>query len=122
MIYVGTVILSLASEESTPHQVINYCPQTYYYFRCEVSSSLRLVWKVNDIEELRLSPSSKPSDIFPEEPLNFLVQSVEVGNSPSQTNFVSYLWFNTGNVDVNNVSCESNEETHKMLMERNGNT
>jgi hypothetical protein len=115
----GTVVLSVASEESIPHRVIHYCPQTYYYFRCEVSSSLRLVWRVNDIEMLRLGPSSKPSDMFPEEPLNFLVQSVEVGDSPSQTNFVSYLWFNTGNVDWNSVSCESNEETHKIMMEIN---
>ncbi|CAI8017170.1 hypothetical protein GBAR_LOCUS10470, partial [Geodia barretti] len=114
----GTVLLSVASEENTPKNVLYYCPETYYYFRCDVTSSDRLVWRVNDIEKLRLGPTFKPSDIFPEEPLNFLLQSVVVGNSSSQTTFVSYLWFNTS--DVNSVSCESNEETRTLVLERNG--
>jgi hypothetical protein len=64
------------------------------------------VWKVSGEEKLRLGSNTLPSDIFPEEPLNFFIQNVTVGDSPLQTTFVSYLWFNSSKYPATNVTCE----------------
>ena len=48
------------------------------------------------------------SEITPEEPLNILLQQKTLGTTEDETNFVSYLWFNSLNLnDSANISCDN---------------
>lgn len=96
-----------SSNNMSPTDALCIFPERYYYFRCEVKNSLQQVWKVNDVEMIRLGPTSRNSDFFPTEPLNFLVQEVITGDSPFQTSYVSYLWFNSSNYNITSIACEN---------------
>jgi hypothetical protein len=106
------VELSHSSHETSSSSLNTFCysPQKYHYFRCEVRGSLRQVWSLSGVEEFRLGPGSRPGDFSTAEPLNIFVQDVIPSDNPTQTDFVSYLWFNTSNLTPTNVTCGSSEK------------
>jgi hypothetical protein len=99
------------------YDLIQYCPDTYYYFRCEVKQSLYQFWLINGIEEERYVTNSVPFEERPREPLNFLLQSVTpFGGSEEVGSYISYLWFNSRN-NVTSVTCGSDEYPRTIRLE-----
>lgn len=98
------------SAQYTTVRTIKYCPDTYYFFRCNITGA-RQIWKRNGIEVYRFVVNTVVSDITPEEPLNILLQQKIRGTREDETNFVSYLWFNSSNLnDTENISCDNDAE------------
>ena len=81
----------------------------YYFFRCEVTASLRLTWKVAGEEKRRFGPTSELNIPLSEDNFNFLLIK-RTGDAPSQ-DFVSYMWLNHSLVHESlDVSCESHDD------------
>ena len=81
---------------SSPTQGVYYiCPATMFYFRCEVIKCIYLKWLVSGSEEYTVFPYSMPSDLVLQDPLNILIHTVSAGAVETDTNFTSYLWFNS---------------------------
>ena len=66
-----------------------------YYFRCEVTKCSHLKWEVSGEEVLAVFPYSSQNDVIPTDPLNLLIHTISHGDVETETNFTSYLWFNS---------------------------
>ena len=66
-----------------------------YYFRCEVTKCSHLKWEVSGEEVLEVFPYSSRNDIIPADPLNLLIHTISQSDVETETNFTSYLWFNS---------------------------
>jgi hypothetical protein len=61
-----------------------------------VVKSSQLTWSINGVEEISVVPGNKPADFpSPHDPLNILIQSVDVGAREDETNFTSLLWLHS---------------------------
>ena len=97
--------------------MIQYCPDAYYYFRCEVKQSLYQYWLISGIVKERYVVNSVPFEERPREPLNFLLQSVTpFGGSEEVGTYISYLWFNS-RYNVASVTCGSDEYPRTIRLE-----
>ena len=102
--FLGNIQLLCSGGMTNYDGLINFCNNTYYYCRCEVVKSSQLTWSVNGVEEITVIPGSKPSDFPPpHDPLNILIQSVDVGAREDETNFTSLLWLHS-NYFLSNTS------------------
>ena len=101
--FLGNVRVSYASELNPAIQTedLFFCPDSYHYFRCDIIECSHLTWMINGNEVQTLFTSDSTTDDFPHDPLNnkplnILVQSIQLGEREHETNFTSYLWFNSG--------------------------
>ena len=112
----------LCSGEMTNYNgSINFCNNTYYYCRCEVVKSTQLTWSVNGVKEITVVPGSDFPP--PQDPLNILIQSVDVGALEDETNFTSLLWLHS-NYFLSNTSllveCASAESQSSIRFKQPG--
>ena len=64
------------------------------------------VWKVSNVEVFRLSPNSREKAYHQNMNYNLLVENVTLGDSPSQTTYVSHMWFRSSIINDNtSVTC-----------------
>ena len=102
------------------------CPQSSYYFRCDVIICSLLRWNVSGNMNTIIYPYSKTSDIEPQDPLNILIQSVSLGTAENETNFTSYLWFNssilypTDTPDIVTITCSSLQRSKTISLKNPG--
>jgi hypothetical protein len=89
---------------------LTYVSERYYFFRCDVFGSRRLIWKTSDRQPFIVAPFTATGRIVSDdEVINYLVERVEVGDKETNTNFTSYLWFYSENYKPEFVQCESFE-------------
>ena len=74
---------------------IYFCPKSSYYFRCDVIKCSHLKWEVSGSVVQTIFPYTPTSDVVPRDPLNILIQNISRGDIEEETNFTSYLWFNS---------------------------
>ena len=102
----------------------NLCKDTFYYCRCVVTRSTRLQWIVDGNLESRIFPTSTTSSSFldPNEPLNILIQKVDLGDNEAETNYTSVLWFYSNHYNESNLSvtCESDLSSSTQEFKRPG--
>ena len=72
-------------------------------------------------------PFTKISEVKPQDPLNILAQSLSLGAVENETNFTSYLWFNSSQYpeeisDVVTISCSSAQHSKTISLKNPGNT
>lgn len=109
----GNVILS-PSRYALPSS----CPKSYH-FRCEVTNSVRLFWKVNGEQKVRLSRNSETNVFISEDSLNIYVQKIIPETEQFHASYVSTLWFDSSIFDDSiNVTCESKEEGDTVVVEK----
>ena len=93
----------------------------YYFFRCEVYDSLRLVWKVFKDEIQRFGSTSQPNTFVTEDSFHFLLSNIIPGDGPSTMYYLSYMWFDQESIQgVMNVTCESDNNTEIIPVEKYG--
>ena len=68
-----------------------------------------MVWMIDGIEVDSFGPRSVPSDSFPQEPVNIILQNVTVGDIESETSFTSFMWFNISTYKNSSVTCKSDD-------------
>ena len=94
----------------------------YYFFRCEVSNSLRLVWKAFEVEIRRFGSTSQPNTFVTEDVYHLLLSNIIPGDEPSAMYYLSYMWFNQEHLQgVMNVTCESDNNEENITVEKYGN-
>ena len=98
-------------------QDIEYCINEYYYFRCDLVGSFQ-VWEINGVQVERYAKNSVPLEQRPEEPINTLLYDLVKGDTEQDTNYISYLWFNS-NINVSLVTCRSEVNSTSIFMRLN---
>ena len=89
---------------------LTYVSERYYFFRCDVFGSRRLIWKTSDSQPFTVASFTPTGRIVSDdEVINYLVERVEVGDKETNTNFTSYLWFHSENYKPEFVQCASAE-------------
>ena len=90
------------------HVNLTHKSSRYYFFRCDVFGSIKLIWEISNSSELNVAPFTSTGYILSND-INYLIEKVQVGESESDTNFTSYMWFYSENVTPSFVRCASAE-------------
>lgn len=100
------------------------CHGEYYFFKCDIIGS-HLTWMMNDQELRTFVSTNNINDAFPHDPINILIQNIEVGMIEHETNFSSYLWFNYSLLPSMpsriNLTCTSDSDSLSIVLENPGN-
>ena len=81
-----------------------------------------MVWMIDGNEVDSFGPRSVPSDSFPQEPVNIILQNVTVGDIESETSFISFMWFNISTYPASSVTCGSNKNSSSIYLNTPGNS
>lgn len=89
----------------------HYCLEQFYFFRCMVYNSINQVIMVDGEEMFRLGPESTREEFFPQQPFYFVPFSIVPSTSPLQTTYISFMWYEGGDINASTVTCEGGDSS-----------
>ena len=104
----GDVTLQCDSEIANATKNVTLTPKSkgFYLFRCDVIGSVKLTWETSDSPSFTVLSFTGTGYTFSND-INYVIGEVEEEDGESNTNFTSYMWFDSKDFQPRFVKCSS---------------